>query len=155
MPTVMAGLIEVCVFRFVRDRSEYLLLKRKPEDPLYAGIWQIITGTIAEGEKAIDAALRELNEETGVVPLKFWVVPHTSVFYDHHSDVIHHVPLFAAQVGADQEVKLSEEHERFAWFTFKEARKLVVWPGQKEGMGMIENIILGGEEAGRLTLVTS
>ena len=153
MPNVVSGLIEVCVFRFVGDRSEYLLLKRKPEDALYPGIWQIITGTIVEGEKASDAALRELKEETGFTPRNFWVVPHTSAFYDHRADTVHLVPLFAAQVGPVDEVRISDEHERANWFTFAEARKLVVWPGQKEGISVVENYVLGGVEAARLTSI--
>lgn len=153
MAKVVSGLVEVCLFRFVGDRSEYLLLKRRAEDPLYPGIWQTITGSLTEGETAINGALRELREETGLRPARFWVVPHTSAFYDHRDDTMHVVPLFAAQVGPGEEVTLSEEHEAFGWFPFTEARRRVVWPGQKEGLGIVESYILGGEEAARLTSV--
>ena len=153
MPNISSGLVEVCVFRFVKDRSEYLLLKRKPEEALYPGIWQIVTGTLVEGESGLEGALRELIEETGFTPKNFWVVPHTSAFYDHRTDMMHLVPLFAAQVESEAEVKLSDEHEQASWFTFAEASKLVVWPGQKEGLRIVERYILGGEEAARLSSV--
>ena len=65
MADVSSRIVEVCPFRFIGDRAEYLLIRRSPGDPLYPGIWQFVTGRVEEGEKSHEAALRELREETG------------------------------------------------------------------------------------------
>jgi 8-oxo-dGTP diphosphatase len=57
-PTAAAGVI--CF------RNEEMLLVQRGNAPL-AGHWSLPGGRIAWGEKAADAALRELKEETGCV----------------------------------------------------------------------------------------
>ena len=153
MSAVVSRLVEVVVFRFRADRAEYLLLKRADNESLYPGIWQIVTGTGRDGEKAIDAARRELREETGFTPVRFWVVPLTNSFYDPSRDETNLITVFAAQAGGSDELHLSAEHGSAVWLPLHEALPLVVWPGQREALSVVDRYILGGEEAGRLTLV--
>ena len=48
------------------DRT-YLLMKRSPEKPLYPNMWEATAGGSAlKGESALEGALRELREETGI-----------------------------------------------------------------------------------------
>jgi 8-oxo-dGTP diphosphatase len=47
-----------------RDRKRYLLIKRAAEPD--AGLWSIPGGLVEVGEKAADAAIREMKEETGL-----------------------------------------------------------------------------------------
>jgi len=122
---------EVCPFRIRRDRGEFLLLRRAPEEPVYPG-------------------LCELREETGAVPAGFWVVPAVSAFYDASADAIRSVALFAAQLEEEAGVRLSSEHDAFLWLTAADARRKLVWPGQRTCLDVVEQYILGGEEAGRL-----
>ena len=68
MAEVTSRIIEVCPFRIKGDRGEYLLIRRAPDDPLYPGLWQFVSGRVEEGEKAHEAALRELREEAGDRP---------------------------------------------------------------------------------------
>ena len=58
MAIIVCRIVEVCVFRFVNDRPQFLMLKRSPGEQLYPNIWQFVTGSIVDGEKAYDAALR-------------------------------------------------------------------------------------------------
>ncbi len=153
MPLVVSRLVELCVFRFTHDRPEYLLLKRSRADALYPGIWQFVTGTIKEGERALDAALREMHEETSLRPDKFWIVPYSSTFYDHADDVVNICPFFAAQVGSSEEPVLSKEHETFEWTPYKKARPLLVWPSQRSGLDIVDEFIVRGEQAGLVTIV--
>jgi len=153
MAIIVSRIVEVCVFRFVENRSRYLMLKRSPGERIYPNLWQFVTGSIMEGEKAHAAAFRELQEETNLVPERFWVVPSTSVFYDPEYDAINICPQFAAQVGKDREPALSAEHCAWEWLSFEDARNRLVWPGQKSGLETTEKYILGGEEAGTLTRI--
>ncbi len=150
MPEVTSRIIEVCPFRIRGDRPEFLLIRRAPGESLYPGLWQFVTGRVEEGEKAYTAALRELKEETGAVPARFWVVPAVNSFYDPREDRITLVPLFAAQIDPGFEVRLSPEHVEHVWATFDAAARRLVWPGQRNCMDIVRRYILGGEEAGTL-----
>ena len=149
MTSVLSRMIEVCVFRITHEGSRYLLLKRADDEPVYPGMWQIVTGTLNEGESALAGSLRELREETGCIPLRYWAVPHASTFYDHRRDAVQILPLFAARVAPETVVRLSSEHSDSAWMPHAEARARLVWPGQRAGLDMVEQVIVGGEEASR------
>lgn len=153
LPPIASNSIEVCVFSFVHDQPLYLLLRRAKEETLYPDLWQMISGSIEEGESASDAALRELREETGFTPTRFWVAPHVSMFYDAIGNVTNLSPLFAAQVAAGSAPKLSSEHQAYGWYSFDDAWRKLVWPGQKEGIRIVHEYIVKGTEAGRRTLL--
>ena len=150
MADVASRIIEVCPFRIRKDRGEYLLIRRAADDPLYPGMWQFVSGRVEEGEKAYEAALRELREETGARPERFWVVPSVNSFYDPQRDLVSLVSLFAAQLEEGVEVRLSPEHSLFEWHSHAEARRRLVWPGQRSCLDIVQQYILGGEEAGKL-----
>ena len=147
MPSIVSQIVEVFVFRFRETRPEYLLLKRSRTDVLYPGIWQIVTGTLNDGEHAVDGALRELREETSLLPDRLWTVPHVVLFYDRGADAININPLFAVQVSGTAEPLLSIEHEKFMWVPADEAARLLVWPAQREALGVVERSIAAGEQA--------
>jgi dihydroneopterin triphosphate diphosphatase len=130
------------------------MLRRAENDSLYPGIWQWITGAIAEGEKSQDAALREFREETGLIGERLWSVPHLIMFYDPVHDSVHLNPLFAVQAENGKEPKLSHEHQEFGWMSYVEARRRLVWPGQREGLDMVNSFIVAGEEGAGLLEVS-
>jgi 8-oxo-dGTP pyrophosphatase MutT (NUDIX family) len=150
MAEVVSNIVEVSVFRFLSDHPEFLLLRRAPFESLYPGIWQIITGSLRESETALQGAGREVLEEIGVAPIRFWVVPHVSAFYDAGVDRISLIPHFAAQLTPEAEVVLSHEHDLYEWVEFREARKRVVWPAQMQALEIVYEQILGGERAAGL-----
>lgn len=150
MAEIASRIIEVCPFRIRGDGGEYLLIRRAPDDPLYPDTWQFVSGRVEPGEKAHEAAFREFLEETGARPARFWVVPGVNLFYDPHLDVVNLVVLFAAQVESGFRVSLSPEHSAFEWLPYAEARRRLVWPGQRDCLDVVHRYILGGEEAGTL-----
>ena len=99
MPQIVSDIVEVVLFRFHRNVPVYLLLRRSITEMLYPGSWQIVTGTVHEPETALQAALRETLEETGLVPERFWALPFTGSFYDHATDRVRIAPFFLGQVG--------------------------------------------------------
>ena len=153
MPRIVSSLVEVAVFRFANDRPEYLLLQRAAAEKLYPLLWQLVTGGIEGEERASDAALREMREETGLIPTSFWCAPVTNVFYDVRNDAVQLTPVFAAQVGAAGAVRLSAEHQAFLWLPFPAALNRLVWPGQRNALEIVHRSIAGGEEAARRVLV--
>lgn len=151
MSQIACRIVEVCVFKYLHDKPLYLLLHRSKDEKVYPGIWQLISGSIEGGEKAYEAALRELREETDLGPLRFWVVPFTSTFYDLEHDAVNLSPMFAAQIDEMRDPTISREHEEFGWFSLEEALSLLVWPGQRSGLQIVHQYITHGEKAAHLS----
>jgi dATP pyrophosphohydrolase len=150
MPIITCKIVEICVFRFVKDCPEYLLLKRSPDESIYPNVWQMVSGTMREGERVVEAALREFKEETSLAHMHFWVVPHVSTFYDAEYDAVNLSPFFAAQVSPGAAPTLSLEHSTYEWLPYEQAWARLVWPGQRAGLEIVHKYIVGGERAGML-----
>jgi len=144
--------IECHIIRRIGERTEFLLLKRAPGE-IYPGIWQMVSGGIEAGEVAYKAALREMNEETGLVPEKFYTLPLISSFYTPHADTINFLPVFLAIAGSEQSVRISSEHSEFIWVSGEKAKELMIWEGQKKGVDYIlDNYVNNFREDAALNL---
>jgi len=137
---IISGYVEVHIFRRDNDSLKYLLLKRG-EDEIYPGLWQMVTGKIKKGEKAYEAALREMKEETGLVPLRFWTAPRVNQFYQAERDAVFIVPVFAAEVSTE-EVRICREHSEFKWVNPHQAHELFPWEEQKAAVDIITGYVL-------------
>lgn len=144
MLSIISNMIEAHIFRIKKDKIEFLLLKRS-ENEIYPGLWQMVSGTIHDGETAYQAALREILEETNLKPNKLWVVPNINSFYSPERNFISVLPVFAAQVKYDSRVRLSDEHTEFAWFTKEKAKKMLAWVGQKKSVDIITDYFIKNE----------
>ena len=154
MATILSQIVEVCIFRWIAREPQYLLLQRADNEELYPGLWQIVTGSMKKNESADKAALRELEEETGLHPKRFWTVPIMDSYFDIRNDTIQMVPVFAAEVDAALNVRISHEHRRFEWLAYAAARDRAVWPGQRQAIEIVHEFIAGGKEAARLLEIT-
>jgi dATP pyrophosphohydrolase len=147
MIPLVSRIVEVCVFRFKQDRAEYLVLQRAFSEGVHPGMWQIITGTVMEGERGVQTALRELREETGLSPERFWSLPMLTSFYDTRRQEIDLCPVFAAQVPRDARIILSEEHRAGTWLPYPEIRRKLVWPSHRQAVDIVDEYVVRGEEA--------
>ena len=146
--------VEVHVFRRRGKRMELLLIRRSPERSL-AGVWQPVTGGIERGESALAAALREVREETGLSPVRWWALEHLATFYDPGRDHVRLVPVFAAEVAWTDPVQLSHEHDRYAFLAPAEARRRVLWATQRQAIAALREEVLSGSPGGAAREVTS
>jgi dATP pyrophosphohydrolase len=141
MSRINFRIVEVVVFR-IEKTPEFLILRRSDKDKIYPGLWQIVSGGIKRGEKAYEAAMREVQEETGIKPKRLYNTPLTNTFYFSSNDSVNVSPVFAAEVEGGTEVKISSEHRDFRWLRKDEAISLLVWPGQKEAIKIVNDYIL-------------
>ncbi|RNJ73259.1 MAG: NUDIX domain-containing protein [Thaumarchaeota archaeon S14] len=51
---------------FLRNGGQYLVLRRSDRVRTLRGMWSAVSGSIGEGERAMDRALAEILEETGI-----------------------------------------------------------------------------------------
>jgi dATP pyrophosphohydrolase len=117
--------------------AEVLLLKRSKNDALDE-FWLHCAGRIEPGEKAWQAAIRELHEETGLRTDKFYSANFCEQFYSAGMDAICMLPLFVAIVDESAEVKLNNEHSAHKWVGFTEARSMVPFHNQRQCLDVIE-----------------
>jgi len=132
MPRIKIRVVDAYVYHQTKNDIRFLLLKRA-RTKMYEHLWQGVAGKIEKGEKAWEAVTRELNEETGLEPVRLFVADHVSRFYETHGDRVNLVPVFGVEVD-NMNVVLSKEHCKFQWLDYKTARKRLVWNGQKEGI---------------------
>jgi dATP pyrophosphohydrolase len=127
---------------------QVLTLRRGPNGRC-PGSWETVHGTIEPGETPVDASLRELREETGFVPERLYNVSRTEAFYQHRTDELAMIPVFAAFVGARAEPRLGAEHDRAEWLAPAEAARRFAWPRERRALDDVLSI-LGGGDAGLL-----
>lgn len=136
----MKKLIDVYPYKIENDQPFFLIFKRSAKK-IYANQWRMVGGKVTEGETRWEAALRELKEETGLVPDTFWVVPSVNQFYEAKTDMIHTIPAFAAGLSANAEINLDEEHTEYKWVKADEISHYIPWPEQRRLIKLIHTIL--------------
>lgn len=139
--------ITVYVLRPTSDGTahEILQIQRAPGRYL-AGAWSFPGGGIEEGETAVEAALRELREETGLVPRSFSYLSYVETFYIPSYDAVWHRPSFCALIGREDAVILNEEHTAYRFIGRREIRRCVLWPGERRALAEIFREHLPGRD---------
>lgn len=140
-----AALVECFLFRGKGQNAEYLMLKRS-DKVVFPRMWQCVVGTLEPGEEILAGMKREILEETGFKPKKMWWLESSAVAYRPKLDRLLPVAFFAAEVGPDEEIKLSDEHVEFKWVPFLTALKMLRWRTQKIAIAEVDQAIVRGDE---------
>jgi lipoyl(octanoyl) transferase len=133
--------VEIYVFRRRADRVEFLCLRRSPGRRL-EGVWQPVTGKIERGETSGAAALREVIEEIGIRPRRLWALESVSIYFDAELDRVKLLPMFAAEVGPRDPVRLSREHDAFRFLAARAAGARFLWEAQRRGLEAVRREVL-------------
>jgi dATP pyrophosphohydrolase len=135
-PRAEAGaLAEVAVFVTRRGGRDVLLVHRSPE---HGGYWHVVAGGVEPGETAVEAAERELREETGLVARLTQGIDVTEYVStqtkepaerDEPAALAVGVTCFRVAAPDDWEPTLDWEHDGHRWCEFGEAASTLRWPG--------------------------
>lgn len=143
MTDIRLCFVDTLVLRGSGPGLEVLVLRRGPHGR-NPGSWETVHGTIEPGETPVQASLRELEEETGLRPERFYNVSRIEGFYQHTTDVLALIPAFAAFVPADAAPRLSIEHDDFAWLAPADAAQRFAWPRERRALDDVLSIVGAG-----------
>ena len=150
MPDLRPTQIEVYVFRRRAGRVEFLCLKRAARERL-PGVWQPVTGTLRRGEGALAGAAREVREETGLDPGRWWALEGVGIYFHPPTGQARVMAMFAAEAGAADRVTLSREHAASEFLGAAAAGRRFLWAAQRRGLESVQREVLrGGALAGAL-----
>ena len=133
--------VQVFLVRVDAHELSYLLfLRRSRADLGLPAFWQGVSGALEPGESFVDAALREVREESGialssVVDTEFRhcypIRPEWRKWYGDDPEVVEEHVLYALVVDSTEPV-LSDEHSSWRWCSEKEALSLLTFGANSE-----------------------
>ena len=142
---VRHDMVTVFVVRPAREAFEFLQLRRARNDYM-GGTWQIVRGGADPSETFIAAALRELREETGLVPQELYRVGVES-FFTEVDDTLWHSVALCALVSDRAEPTLNQEHDASRWISAREIESQTMWPSERSLLRDIFHDILSNSAA--------
>ena len=125
-------------YRFIENELCFCVFRRADSD-----IWQFIAGGGENNEKPIQAAQREIKEETGVTAEKLTelksvaFVPAeivTETMRAHWDKNIFVIPEYSFAFECNADPTISREHSEYKWLPYDTARKLLKWDSNKVAM---------------------
>ena len=89
-------------------------------------------------------AAREVVEETGIRPRRWWRLETVRVAFDPARDSLRFITRFAAEIDARAAVRISREHTAHRFASAREAAQSVLWESQREGFAEVRRQVLAG-----------
>lgn len=127
-----------CYLLRVKGSVHEVLLLKRAANSVFGDAWCQVAGSIEENETPIDAAYREIREETGIAVTEMYSTMECEQYYRADLNCISILPVFVLFVDSAEMVTLNYEHSEYRWVSFEEARNLLALPIQKKMLEYIE-----------------
>lgn len=108
----------------VIQNNKVLIVQRSSDEEVYPNLWEVPSGKKEPMEKVINTVIREVKEETNLNTEIIKVVDVFN-FYVQKEDETRDVTQinFLLKIVDDSNVKLNDEHQKFAWIGKNELDK--------------------------------
>ena len=127
----MRGIDEVLLVVY-RPGPEFLVLLRSPERH---GYWNPVAGGVEQGETPGEAALRELEEETGLThPVRLEPLPLELGYQRPDGGPWITLHPYSVEASPGWEPVLNEEHVEYRWCSAEEADRLLTYPEPRDAV---------------------
>lgn len=111
------------MFRRSSEGLKYLLLYHRGQ------YWNFPKGHVEKEERSLDAAIRETTEETGLKRSDLRIVPgfkeYERFYFKKSKETIFKIVIIYLAETREPRIKISYEHQGYAWFLYREARQIV------------------------------
>ncbi|MBW3565101.1 MAG: lipoyl(octanoyl) transferase LipB [Acidobacteria bacterium] len=134
---------DIEIVKVVVTRNDAVLLLQRKNDR--GGFWQPVTGRIEPGESSLDAAARELREETGLDPSGLREHPLRQSFVIDPEYLGSSAISFAdertfhLEHRGNEVVRLGPEHQRYEWVSRERVPDRIRWSDDREAIEAIGN----------------
>ena len=148
MPYKQPRSVQIVIFTESEARREYLLLRRVAS---HGGFWQSVTGSLEEGETHAQAAVREVQEETGIICREDELIDLrlTNTFEiaekwraKYAPGVTHNEEVcFALRVEKREAQIDASEHDASIWTDYPRAIDLLFWESNKRAFAALVRLL--------------
>lgn len=105
------------------EKGKVLIIQRSADEKIFPNLWEFPSGKKEPMEKIEDAAKRETKEETG---LNVKIGKPITVFnfgWEKENEIRDATEIvFLGEIEGSPEIKLSSEHQNFAWITINKIK---------------------------------
>lgn len=106
-------------------REDRMLALRRSPSTYAGGNWNVVTGGLEAGEQPLAAAVREVEEETGLA-VDIGAAPVTAYLTELRGEEMVVIVFQGRYLGG--EVELDDENDAYAWLTPTEFEAACSWP---------------------------
>lgn len=149
---VRCSMVSVLALRGRAARTRILLVRRA--GAYLNGAWSYIAGHVEAGETGWQAALRELREETGLIPGELYAMGFCEQVYFAPDDRIEIIPAFVARIAEDARVRLNAEHSAYRWLAPATAARRFPFGSQRDLLAHVRREFIQRQPAAYLRIPT-
>ncbi|HEY7546286.1 MAG TPA: dihydroneopterin triphosphate diphosphatase [Blastocatellia bacterium] len=140
--------VQVVIFAESESGREYLLLRRIAD---HGGFWQFVTGSLEECEAHLQAAAREVFEETGIVCSESDLIDIGLIntfeisplwLKKYAPGVTHNEEVCFALRVEKRPIRLDPvEHTEYGWVDYDSAMKMLYWESNRKALDATQKMI--------------
>lgn len=129
------------VFQKTASGILWLIIKPRPSALFPTDRFQLPKGHIEKGEKAVDTAIREVFEETGIKAQIISKISDIKYVYNLDGEKIFKIVTFYLMEYKSGEPAENIEVEKILWLPFKEAYKALTFSSEKSILKQASNLL--------------
>ena len=124
----------------IEETSAGIVLFRKEDSKILflllhypSGHWDFVKGKMEKGESPHETAVRETEEETGIIDIAFLENFEEWIKYDfqYQGELVHKKVVFFLAETKTKEVKISHEHLNYTWIDYNTSMEKTTFDNAK------------------------